>query len=126
MSAKRKYNKNSSAKDLYNLSKRLGVMGGTWVIIFVLLYGLGHMLWDKLQTTETSEISEPIASNSLLDSDNNSAGMETVYICTGHSATRYHRTKSCSGLGNCNASIEEVSKSEAENKGRTQCGKCYN
>ena len=67
------------------------------------------------------------------DSDSNDEGKifgifnkETVYICTGHSAKRYHRTKSCSGLGNCKASIEEVSKSEAKEMGRTPCKKCYN
>lgn len=48
-----------------------------------------------------------------------------VYICTGSSSTKYHKTGSCRGLNNCKGKIVKVSKSEAENKyGRTACKIC--
>lgn len=48
-----------------------------------------------------------------------------VYICTGVSSTKYHKTSSCRGLNNCKGKIVKVSKSEAENKySRTTCKIC--
>lgn len=49
----------------------------------------------------------------------------SVYICTGSSSYRYHRTSNCSGLNNCQSEIEEVSVSYATSIGRTPCKKCY-
>lgn len=48
---------------------------------------------------------------------------EKVYICTGKSAKRYHRTSNCRGLNRCSGKI--VSKSSAEKGNRTPCKICY-
>lgn len=50
---------------------------------------------------------------------------DVVYICTGSSATKYHRTADCRGLNNCKGSIVKVTRSDAENKyHRTPCKIC--
>lgn len=48
-----------------------------------------------------------------------------VYICTGGSSRKYHRTKNCKGLSNCGGTIEAVSLDYAEDMGRTPCRICY-
>ena len=48
-----------------------------------------------------------------------------VYICTGSSSTKYHKTSSCRGLNNCQGDIVKITKSDAENKyHRTACKIC--
>lgn len=48
-----------------------------------------------------------------------------VYICTGSSSTKYHKTASCRGLNNCQGKIVKITKSDAENKyHRTACKIC--
>lgn len=49
----------------------------------------------------------------------------TVYICTGGSSKRYHKTNKCKGLRNCGGRIIAISKAEAEDMGRTPCQICY-
>lgn len=49
-----------------------------------------------------------------------------VYICTGGSSVRYHKTDKCRGLENCQASVKKVTLDYAENKlKRSQCKLCY-
>lgn len=48
-----------------------------------------------------------------------------VYICTGASATRYHSTASCRGLGSCGGNVVKVSEAKARELGRTPCKICY-
>ena len=50
---------------------------------------------------------------------------EMVWICTGSSATTYHDNRSCRGLNNCRATIEEIPLEEAEVY-RRPCKICYN
>lgn len=49
---------------------------------------------------------------------------ETVLICTGNYATKYHAYE-CHGLQKCKANIIEISKSKAEKKGYKPCKICY-
>ncbi len=50
---------------------------------------------------------------------------DVVYICTGTSATRYHRTENCRGLNSCKGKIIKVTRYDAENKyNRTPCKIC--
>lgn len=50
---------------------------------------------------------------------------DIVYICTGSSSTRYHRTENCRGLNSCKGKIVKVTRSDAENKyNRTPCKIC--
>lgn len=49
----------------------------------------------------------------------------SVYICTGETSTKYHCDQNCHGLSNCSGEIDEVSKDEAEEMGRTPCKICY-
>ena len=48
-----------------------------------------------------------------------------VYICTGETSTKYHCDPDCKGLSHCSGEIEEMSKGEAEDMGRTPCKICY-
>lgn len=48
-----------------------------------------------------------------------------VYICTGRSSKRYHKTSRCEGLRRCSGEIRAVSVAEAERMGRTPCKICY-
>lgn len=48
-----------------------------------------------------------------------------VYICTGGSSTKYHKTESCRGLNNCKGKIIKITKDDAANKDqRTACKIC--
>ena len=48
-----------------------------------------------------------------------------VFVCNGKFAKRYHRTPHCSGLGNCQGEIVEMTVEQAEAQGKTPCKKCY-
>lgn len=67
---------------------------------------------DNAVTTSTTQAKEP-----------QKKAEEKVYICTGKSAKRYHRTSNCRGLNRCSGKI--VSKSAAEKGNRTPCKICY-
>lgn len=48
-----------------------------------------------------------------------------VYICTGPSATTYHKTDECKGLNKCSREIKMVSIDKAKKMGRRPCKFCY-
>lgn len=48
-----------------------------------------------------------------------------VYICTGSSATKYHKSSNCRGLNRCSGSILKLSMSSAKAKGYYPCKICY-
>lgn len=48
-----------------------------------------------------------------------------VFICTGGSSKRYHKTRSCHGLNNCKGTIKEVTIGYAKDLGKTPCKICY-
>lgn len=48
-----------------------------------------------------------------------------VYICTGPSATAYHKTDRCNGLNKCSGDIKRVTVSEAREKHRHPCKICF-
>lgn len=50
---------------------------------------------------------------------------EDVYICTGPQSKRYHCDEMCKGLSRCSGEIKCVTKSEAEDDGKTPCHMCY-
>ena len=91
-----------------------------------LALGTGKIMSEKLENA----INEGRISCSLCDDaksyryDKNNDD-ETVYICTGENATKYHCDPDCSGLSRCSGEIEEVSEEEAEDMGRTPCKICY-
>lgn len=48
-----------------------------------------------------------------------------VYICTGGSSARYHKSSSCRGLNSCKGKVVKITKDDAENKyHRTACKIC--
>lgn len=49
----------------------------------------------------------------------------TVYICTGKSAKKYHKSSRCKGLRNCKGDIVKIERSRAEAMGKTPCRICY-
>ena len=57
-------------------------------------------------------------------SDTASDTVDSVYICTGPDARRYHFDEDCDGLFNCTGAIEKVAIEEAEDMGRTPCKLC--
>ena len=65
-------------------------------------------------------------SNELEIQNSNSRQNEsTVYICNGPKSYAYHSNGSCSGLNNCSTQVYAISLSEALNKMRRVCQKCY-
>ena len=53
------------------------------------------------------------------------ADMTYVYICTGSSSTKYHKTALCRGLNNCKGKIIKVSRTVAEEEyHRSPCKIC--
>ena len=48
----------------------------------------------------------------------------TVWICTGKGAKKYHSYK-CSGVKKCKAEIVKVSEKKAKDMGLTKCKICY-
>jgi len=48
-----------------------------------------------------------------------------VFVCNGKFAKRYHCTPHCSGLGNCQGEILEMTIEQAEAWGLTPCKRCY-
>ena len=65
----------------------------------------------QIEAVETVATSEPVANG--------------VFVCNGKFAKRYHRTRHCSGLGNCQGEIVEMTVEQAEAQGKTPCRKCY-
>ena len=57
--------------------------------------------------------------------ENAGSGEKTVYICTGKSAKKYHKSPRCKGLRSCKGDIVEVELSRAEAMGKTPCRICY-
>lgn len=47
---------------------------------------------------------------------------DCVYVCSGHSAKRYHSISDCKGLRKCSGEILEMTVAEAE--GKTPCRMC--
>lgn len=45
-----------------------------------------------------------------------------VYICVSKTASKYHYSESCRGLGACKHTISKVSLSEAKKSGYSLCG----
>lgn len=46
----------------------------------------------------------------------------SVYLCDSSGGKKYHYTKSCRGLSNCQHEIIKVSLEEAKRRGKTLCG----
>lgn len=65
--------------------------------------------------------------NNLLESAHRSSDKNAgcVYVCNGKYAKRYHRTRYCSGLNNCQGGVVEMPIEDAEARGLTPCRKCY-
>ena len=51
--------------------------------------------------------------------------VQEVYICTGKTATTYHKTSSCKGLSRCGGIVEKMNVDDAKKKGRRACKICY-
>jgi len=50
-----------------------------------------------------------------------SGSLNTVYICDGSSAKRYHKNKNCPTLKNCGGKVVAISLEEAKKNGKTLC-----
>jgi hypothetical protein len=48
-----------------------------------------------------------------------------VYICNGPKSYAFHAHPRCSGLNNCSTQIYKMNESDAMNRGRSACLKCY-
>jgi hypothetical protein len=58
-------------------------------------------------------------------SHNQQKDTDKVYVCTGKSSKRYHKTDKCKGLRSCSRDIIAVSVAKAKGMGRTPCKMCY-
>lgn len=72
-----------------------------------------------------SETNINYASNQSISEVNKTNLHQTVYVCTGGFAKRYHSTPNCRGLNNCKGDIVEMSVEKATQKGKTPCKICY-
>lgn len=48
----------------------------------------------------------------------------TVYVCSGRSAKRYHSVEDCKGFTRCSGSVLKMSIEEAEEIGKSPCRMC--
>lgn len=49
---------------------------------------------------------------------------DTVYVCTGRSAQRYHIIDHCAGLSGCSRAVDGLTRAEAEAKHKSPCNIC--
>lgn len=50
---------------------------------------------------------------------------QIVYICTGPTATVYHKTSRCKGLNRCSGEIKKITLQKAKSMNRRPCKICY-
>jgi hypothetical protein len=50
---------------------------------------------------------------------------ETVFLCEGEFAQKYHNKSNCTGLNNCKADVTPTNIGYAISQGRSQCDVCY-
>ncbi len=97
-------------------------------LMSVVLIGAMFILYS---CTENSQAMPQLDSNrvystlSFSDEEVEATSDEEVYICTGPSSKRYHKTSDCMGLNSCSADIRCVTIGYAEELGRTPCKRCY-
>jgi len=84
------------------------------------LVGLILLSFTFLSTGKTNHLTN--AQNSINQFSKKDA---TVYICNGPKSYAYHSHARCSGLNNCSTQIYAIYQSEALNRGRSACQKCY-
>ena len=77
-----------------------------------------------LATTSCSEQEEEQAKMVKVDL-NTITESDTVWICTGSAAKRFHSSDSCPGVNSCTKEVKGVTRGEAEKKRRTACNICY-
>ena len=65
------------------------------------------------------------SSLSFSNNEVESSGDKEVFIRTGPSSKRYHKSSDCMGLSSCSADIRCVTIGYAEELGRTPCKRCY-
>lgn len=52
------------------------------------------------------------------------ANPDCIYVCSGHSAKRYHSVGNCKGISRCSGKVLEMTIEEAEDEGKTPCKMC--
>lgn len=50
---------------------------------------------------------------------------QTVYICTGPKAEKYHKSSKCRGIRKCSCKIVSINLADAKKKGYKPCKICY-
>lgn len=88
----------------------------------------GALAFSYIQgsAAEVSESATPhYAVSTNIESDSQSNSEESVYICTGSHASKYHRHSNCRGLNNCKSEIKSVTRSTAQKQGHSACKICY-
>ncbi len=90
----------------------IGLLAG--VVALVVLMRITNT-WD---TTEYYH--DPAAATTITDAE----AARTVYICNDRKARLYHYYRDCEELAKCTETQKELTLLEAEDMGRTECGKC--
>lgn len=98
-------------------------------LMLVALLGISIMLCSCTENSQamTKQNNDRLYSTlSLAEYEEESTESEgKVYICTGPSSKRYHKSSDCMGLSSCSADIRCVTVDYAEKLGRTPCKRCY-
>lgn len=66
---------------------------------------------------------KPQTDSSTITQQNSQEG--NVYVCSGKSSKRYHKTANCRGLSGCSGTVEAMTFEEAGEIGKTPCKICY-
>ena len=96
-------------------------------LMSIILLGIMSMICSCTESSQAmpKQGHDGFYSQVNFDKIEESSDEEAVYICTGPSSKRYHKSSDCIGLSSCSAEIERVTKSYAEELGRTPCKRCY-
>lgn len=97
-------------------------------LMSVVLLGGSIALCSCIQDSQAMpklDSSRTYSNFSYSDEEVEETGDEKVYICTGPSSKRYHKSSNCMGLSSCSADIRCVTIGYAEELGRTPCKRCY-
>jgi hypothetical protein len=90
----------------------IALLGG--IVLLVAIIRISNR-WDDKQYYHA-----PSWNTDLTDAE----AARTVFICDNKESRLYHRYTNCEELEKCTAAVKDITVSDAETMGRTECGKC--
>ena len=89
----------------------IALLGG--IVLLVVIVRISNR-WDDTQYYKAPSL------NTTTDAE----AAHTVFICDNRESKLYHRYTNCEELEKCTAVVKDITLSDAETMGRTECGKC--